>query len=196
MSCGTRAPTVDLSQVSWRMLLFVMTTALATAQRSTSTDVLPPTPPNASEARTYYPAGTCGVTGEYDQAQYVSCASVGPDSRISGVSLADFGTPVGSCATGFTPGKCHEDVSAQILSLCKGKQSCGVTCLGTVNPGTHPLTPSEHVATNSKTPVVACAKLQQCVGGAGQICSHRHAASGPRLRHRRRFLVATHALAP
>ena len=92
-----------------------------------------------------YPPGTCGVTGEYDQAQSFGCASIGPDSRITGVSLADFGTPVGSCATGFTPGKCHEDLSAKILSLCKGKQSCAVTCLGRAGgAGSHPLTPREN----------------------------------------------------
>jgi hypothetical protein len=92
-----------------------------------------------------YPLGTCGVTGEYDQAQTVSCASVGPDSTITGVSFASFGTPTGSCATGFTADKqCQKDVASGVLSLCKGKKTCAVTCLGAVwGPQEHPLTPRE-----------------------------------------------------
>ena len=91
-----------------------------------------------------YPPGTCGVTGEYDQAQTVGCTHNGPDSVITGVSLAAFGTPAGSCARGFTPDpKCNKDMSAGILALCKGKKTCTVTCLGAIQDSgsSHPLTP-------------------------------------------------------
>lgn len=89
-----------------------------------------------------YPPGTCGVTGEYDQAQTIGCTHNGPDSTITGVSLANFGTPAGSCAKGFTPDpKCSKDMSAGILTLCKGKKTCAITCLGSVQSSGHPLTP-------------------------------------------------------
>ena len=89
-----------------------------------------------------YPPGTCGVTGEYDQAQTIGCTHNGPDSTITGVSLANFGTPAGSCAKGYTPDpKCSKDMSAGILTLCKGKKTCAITCLGAVQVSGHPLTP-------------------------------------------------------
>ncbi|XP_057529254.1 beta-galactosidase 3-like [Amaranthus tricolor] len=55
---------------------------------------------------------------------HLQCA---PNQRISAITFASFGTPVGTCGS-FEKGDCHASTSSAVLEKkCVGKQSCAVT---------------------------------------------------------------------
>jgi len=77
------------------------------------------------------PEGSCGGSAD------ASCASADEDSSvtlscpagrtISGIPLASYGTPTGSCAAGFQVSACNASTSQQkVVETCLGKQSCSV----------------------------------------------------------------------
>eukprot|EP01047_Picozoa_sp_COSAG01_P034626 COSAG01_NODE_2609_length_7389_cov_19.579467_8_plen_209_part_00 len=124
-----------------------------------------------------YPQGTCAVTGEYDQAQQSSCAAFGPKSTITGIKLAYFGTPSGSCAQGWKPGPCQKDVAAGVFTLCKGKTACAVTCLGAIGGANmHPLTPRE--PPHLLPPALLLLSPQPTAGTASRMHMHPTSDSG------------------
>ena len=55
----------------------------------------------------------------------VSC----PHSGIEKVKFADFGTPNGDCAHGFSRGNCTtENLTAVVTSVCTGQERCTIEC--------------------------------------------------------------------
>merc|ERR1712086_25190 len=66
---------------------------------------------------------TCGIMSE-GQAINLAC----PNSQISAVSFASYGTPTGSCGTSLQKSKCNADITSYVQKECAGKSSCSVTC--------------------------------------------------------------------
>lgn len=69
---------------------------------------------------------TCAEGGE-GQDLKLAC----PGSTISTIIFGDYGTPQGSCSSGFTKGACTSNKSMDLVSsCCVGKPSCGFSCSG------------------------------------------------------------------
>ena len=67
--------------------------------------------------------GECAEIDEGDR-MVLSC----PQGKIiGGISFASYGTPRGSCDTGFTVGNCHSPISeSKVKAACLNKQSCNL----------------------------------------------------------------------
>jgi alpha-L-rhamnosidase len=75
----------------------------------------------------------CSSVAEKEVAK-VTCPGSG--NVITGISFADYGTPVGSCSTGFATGQCGSASAPSIVSkLCVGKQTCSIVANNTVFGG-------------------------------------------------------------
>jgi hypothetical protein len=81
--------------------------------------------PMASSWQCPGPGGTCGITAEKSML-HLHCPA---GTTISKIDFASFGTPSGTCETGFqTDPKCDTNTSeATVGKLCLGKESCDVT---------------------------------------------------------------------
>ena len=76
---------------------------------------------------------TCGLVAE-STALSLAC----PAGVIESVTVASYGTPAGSCASGdLRPdAKCSADIKSVISARCVGKESCTVECDGDTCDGT------------------------------------------------------------
>ena len=97
-----------------------------------------------------------------------------PGANITGVAFASFGTPTGSCATGWSRGACDASTSVAVVeAACVGRPSCSVAvtdadfgdpCTGvkkelavTVTCAAPPEPPAPLLALNATIPVGATA---------------------------------------
>jgi alpha-L-rhamnosidase len=93
----------------------------------------------AAEVRLPFPPGTAaGALLATDGAPRQTCAADAPENSnvvfscpggvISNVAFASFGTPVGTCASGFKVGACNAaNSTAVVTAACVGQSSCTVT---------------------------------------------------------------------
>ncbi len=73
--------------------------------------------------------GTCTLARENSSAT-LACAA---GQTIKTIQFASYGTPSGSCSTGFATSSCHATTSKQkVEQACLGKQSCSVEARNTV----------------------------------------------------------------
>jgi hypothetical protein len=73
--------------------------------------------------------GTCALATE-NASVTLSCAA---GQAISAIKFASYGTPSGSCPSGFSTGSCHASSSKQkVEEACLGKQSCSVEARNSV----------------------------------------------------------------
>lgn len=63
----------------------------------------------------------CDVKGEGQQ-HALLCPR--ENQQIARIDFASYGTPVGTCGTGFTQGSCHSITSQGVAAKCLGKSSC------------------------------------------------------------------------
>ena len=74
------------------------------------------------------PSPTCTLVPE-NHAASITCGS----GTISQILYASYGTPTGSCSTGFTTSTCNAAKTAAIVAAqCVGKSSCSVTASNSV----------------------------------------------------------------
>ena len=110
--------------LSWYLAWLLVFTQyeLVHAQSSTSSTAISP---STTQTRSLSLVAPCGSVIE-NQVLTLACPTLG--GVILGVSFASYGTPNGSCASGFAASSCTSPMSvAVVTAACVGRQSCTVS---------------------------------------------------------------------
>ena len=77
-------------------------------------------------------SGSCGAAWEASEPA-IAYVNLSCTTLITGVAFASFGTPTGSCETGWVAGGCNANTSvATVTAACVGKSACSVPVTDTV----------------------------------------------------------------
>ena len=122
VTCEYLSAQINLSSVNASLLSSRGVVSSRWTLASCPTIPTPPAPPPPQ-------VKTCALELEKDKFQSNTTGSVtldcGPGATISSVKFADWGTPDGSCATGFSVNtSCSRNSTAIVEQRCVGKEKC------------------------------------------------------------------------